>query len=86
MTFADTGYAGDRVAYANAICVEIVRKPTGRVDFAIQPCRWVVERFFAWLGRNRRLAEEIEASSASAHAFLYAANLTLVLRRVAGSG
>jgi hypothetical protein len=34
----------------------------------------VVERFFAWIGRNRRLAKDFEASIASAEAFLYAAS------------
>jgi transposase len=32
----------------------------------------VVERFFAWIGRNRRLAKDFEASIDSARAFLYA--------------
>ena len=26
------------------------------------PRRWVVERFFAWIGRNRRLAKDFEAT------------------------
>jgi hypothetical protein len=37
------------------------------------PRRWVVERFFAWINRNRRLAKDFEATTASATAFLYAA-------------
>jgi putative transposase len=53
--FADAGYAGDRPASATIITVEIIRKPPGRVGFAVQPRRWVVERFFAWISRNRRL-------------------------------
>jgi transposase len=43
----------------------------------------VVERFFAWIGRNRRLAKDFEASIASAEAFLYAASVVLLLRRIA---
>ena len=35
-----------------------------------------VERFFAWLGRNRRLAKDFEGTVASATAFLYAAHQT----------
>jgi hypothetical protein len=38
--------------------------------------RWVVERFFGWLGRNRRLARDLEATIPSATAFLYAASVT----------
>src|SRR5689334_20224574 len=36
---------------------------------------WVIERFFAWLNRNRRLAKDVEATIPSAVAFLYAASL-----------
>ena len=58
--FADSGYAGKRVAGATAIAVEIVRKNPDQIGFAVQPRRWVVERFFAWIGRNRRLAKDFE--------------------------
>jgi transposase len=43
----------------------------------------MVERFFAWIGRNRRLAKDFEATVASAEAFLYAASAMLLLRRLA---
>ena len=39
--------------------------------FAVHARRWVVGRFFAWIGRNRRLAKDFEATIASANAFLY---------------
>ena len=48
--------------------------------------RWVVERFFAWIGRNRRLAKDFEATLESARAFLYAASIMLLTRRLAQSG
>ena len=70
--FADSGYAGEKVATATVIAVEIVRKSPDQVGFAVQPRRWVVERFFAWINRNRRLAKDFEATIASARAFLYA--------------
>ena len=47
------------------------------------PRRWVIERCFAWLGRNRRLAKDFEATIASATAFLYAASVMLLSRRIA---
>lgn len=80
--FADAGYSGERVAHATRITVEIVRKQPGQIGFAVHPRRWVVERFFAWLGRNRRLAKDFEATIASAEAFLYAASTMLLLRRL----
>ena len=41
--------------------------------------RWVVERFLAWINRNRRLAKDFERTIASAEAFLYAASAMLLL-------
>jgi transposase len=84
--FADSGYAGERVANATRIVVEIVRKLPDQVGFAVLPRRWVVERFFAWLSRNRRLTKDFEGTIASATAFLYAASVMLLTRRLARSG
>ena len=81
--FADSGYASEKVATDTVIAVEIVRKSPDQVGFAVQPRRWVVERFFAWINRNRRLAKDFEASIASARAFLYAASVMLLVRRLA---
>ncbi len=81
--FADGGYAGERVAQATRIAVEIVSKMPDQIGFAVLPRRWVVERFFAWIGRNRRLAKDFEASIASARAFLYAASVMLLVRKIA---
>ena len=83
LAFADAAYAGERVANATSIAVEIVRKPPGQVGFAVHPRRWVVERCFAWLGRNRRLAKDFEATIGSAVAFIYAASAMLLIRRLA---
>jgi transposase len=52
------------------IVVEIARKIAGQVGFVALPRRWVVERFFAWISRNRRLAKDFEATMHSARAFL----------------
>ena len=54
--------------------------PTG---FRVLTRRWVVERTFAWLGRNRRLSKDYEALPASEEAWLYAASVRLLLRRLA---
>ena len=83
--FADSIYAGERVATATAIIVEIVRELPDQVGFKVLPRRWVVERFFAWINRNRRLAKDFEATITSATAFLDAAGVMLLTRRLARS-
>jgi putative transposase len=81
--FADSVYAGEKVANATVVMVQIVRKLADQVGFQLLPRRWVVERFFAWINRNRRLAKDFEATIASATAFLYAACVMLLTRRLA---
>jgi transposase len=54
--------------------------PTG---FRVLKRRWVVERTFAWLGRNRRLSKDYEALPASEEAWIYAASCSLFLKRLA---
>ena len=81
--YADGGYAGPRVADASPIRIEVVRKADNQVGFAVIARRWVVERFFAWINRNRRLAKDFEAAIESVEAFLYAASAVLLLRRLA---
>ena len=83
LVFADAGYQGPRVAASSPIRVEIVRRAVGQVGFAVIARRWVVERFLAWINRNRRLAKDFETTIASAEAFLYAASAMLLLRRLA---
>ena len=60
-----------------------VNKHPDQIGFTVLPRRWVVERFFAWVRRNRRLAKDFEATIAPARAFLYAASIMLLSRRIA---
>jgi putative transposase len=81
--FGDSGNAGDRVARATIITVEIVRKNADQVGFAANPRRLVVEGFFAWTGRNRRLVKDLEGTIDSARALLNAASVMLLVHRLA---
>ncbi len=83
LVWADGGYNHERVTNATNIRVEIVSKIAGQTGFVVLPRRWVVERFFAWINRNRRLAKDVEATLKSAAAFLYAAASMLMIRRLA---
>jgi putative transposase len=51
--------------------------------FVVLPRRWVVERSFAWIGHNRRMSKDYERLCASGEAFVYAAMIRLMLRRLA---
>jgi putative transposase len=51
--------------------------------FRVLPRRWVVERTFAWISHNRRMAKDYERLCATGEAFVYAAMTQLMVRRLA---
>ena len=57
--FAHAAHDHERVTAATTVAVEIVRKLPDQLGFIVLARRWVVERFFAWIGRNRRLAKSL---------------------------
>jgi putative transposase len=85
--FADRVYRGPKLLAALADLghwtVEIVTRKQSVGTFKPEPRRWVVERTFAWLGRNRRLAKDFEATIASAEAWVMIASVRLLARRLA---
>ena len=84
LIWADAAYAGKPVNWAYEIggwIVEIVKRPRAS-EFRILPRRWVVERTFAWLGRNRRLSKDYEALPESSEAWIHIAMIHLMLRRL----
>jgi len=52
-------------------------------NFAALPKRWIVERTFAWLMRNRRLARDWERLSATTETWIYLAMSRLMTKRLA---
>ena len=50
--------------------------------FRVLPRRWVVERTFAWISHNRRMAKDYERLCATGEAFVYAAMTRLMVRRL----
>jgi len=85
--FADRVYRGEKLLNAIADCgkwtIEIVTRSQSVGTFKAEPQRWVVERTFAWLGRNRRLAKDFEATIASAEVWIMIASVRLLTRRLA---
>ncbi len=97
--WVDAGYQGSCVAWIEETLgwtVEVVRKPRRWVwlpagvepppmptGFQVLPRRWVVERTFGWLGRNRRLSKDYELLPSTAEAWIYLAMSHLMVRRLA---
>jgi putative transposase len=48
--------------------------------FRVLPRRWVVERTFAWISHNRRMAKDYERLCATGEAFVYVAMTGLMVR------
>ena len=63
--------------------IEIIHRSDTAEGFEVLPRRWVVERTFAWLGRNRRLARDWEQSIESSAAWGYISSIKLMTRRLA---
>jgi len=86
LIWADGGYRGALVAWVEKVLgwkLEIVEKPEGQVGFQILPRRWVVERTFGWLVRQRRLARDYERLPETSEAFIYIAMIRLMVRQLA---
>lgn len=84
--WADAAYRGELLQWVLYQCgwlLEIVAKAAGQSGFQVLPKRWIVERTFAWLSRNRRLARDYERLTASSEAFIYIAAIRLMTRRLA---
>jgi transposase len=83
--FADAGYQGPKMAsiVARTGCwkIEIVKR-SDRHRFIVLPKRWIVERTFAWISRNRRLARDFERYARTVAAFVRLAMIRLMLKRL----
>lgn len=97
--WVDAGYQGPCATWIQETlgwAVEVVRKPPSRIwvkqgqeppvrpaGFQVLPRRWVVERTFAWLGRQRRLSKDFEALPATEEAWIYLSMVRLMTVRLA---
>ena len=64
------------------LVVDIVRRAARAVGFVVLHRRWVVERTFAWLVRNRRLARDYERSPRVSETWIHLAMIKVMLRRL----
>lgn len=83
---ADAGYVGE--PFANGVKEQLGQHVTVQIakrdelhSFKVMPKRWVVERSFAWLEKNRRLWKNCERWLNTSLQFVHLAFLALLLRR-----
>jgi transposase len=92
LVWADGGYANSvdnkLLSWARetlGIVLEIVKRTDDVKGFKVLPRRWVVERTFSWLVRNRRLARDYERMTATSEAMIKVAMIRLMLVRLTRS-
>lgn len=88
LIWVDQGYKDwivDEARKAYQLDIEVVEKPADQQGFAVHPRRWVVERTFAWLGRNRRLSKDYERLPECSESMIYIASIHLMLKRLANA-
>ena len=82
----DSGYTGEpfaqgvREILGEHVTVQIAKRSELHT-FKVMPQRWVVERSFAWLEKNRRLWKNCERWLNTSLQFVHLAFLALLLRR-----
>lgn len=82
----DSGYTGVRFAdgvrevLGEQLTVQIAKRSELHT-FKVMPKRWIVERSFAWLEKNRRLWKNCERKLNTSLQFIHFAFLALLLRR-----
>ena len=86
--WVDGGYAGESFAESvkklrPKLEVQVVKRSDASSGFKVLPHRWVVERTFGWLMRQRRLVRDYETTETSAEAWIYIGMIRLQLRRLA---
>ena len=88
LIWADGGYSGKLIEWVrelrkvNKLWLEIVKRTDDMAGFKLLPHRWVVERTFAWLGRNRRLSKDYEVLPETGEAMIRLAMIHLMVRRI----
>ncbi len=84
LIWADGGYRGKLIVWVAVQCLwilEIVKRNDREKVFKVLPKRWIVERTFSWLNRNRRLSKDYERKPTSAEAWIYLSMSILMLKR-----
>jgi putative transposase len=85
--WADGAYAGEKLAgwleEQGGWELEIIARDREAKGFEVLPKRWIIERSFSWLIRNRRLSKDYERLVQTSETFIEVAMIRLLLRRLA---
>jgi putative transposase len=65
--------------------LEVIERDREAEGLRVLPRRWVVERTFGWLSRNRRLAKDYERRVQTSETLIEVATIRLLVRRLARS-
>ena len=82
--YVDGGYAGRLLRWAERqthMILEVVKRSVGQTGFAVIRRRWVVERTFAWIIKNRRFVRDYEQLTAVAETLITIAAAATLIRR-----
>ena len=84
--WADAAYRGQELA---AWCqatgeweLEVVERPAGTRGFSVVPRRWVVERTFSWISRNRRMSKDYERKVQISETLIQVAMIRLLIAQM----
>ena len=84
--WADAAYRGQELAdwckMEGGWDLEVVERAPGQRGFSIQPRRWVVERTFSWISRNRRMSKDYERKVQTSETLLQVAMVRLLVARL----
>jgi len=80
VVYAEAGYQGPRAAATAPVDLAIIRRT--EPGFVVLPKRWIVERTFAWLSQQRRLAKDYEGYAHTVETFIRLAMIRLMLQRI----
>ena len=87
LIWVDGGYRGEDfmrwVMDTYHWIIAVVMRPEATKGFVPLPQRWIVERTFGWFNWCRRLSKDYEILPQTSEAFIYVANIRLMLRRLA---
>jgi putative transposase len=83
--WAEAAYRGQELAdwckMEGGWGLEVVEHAPGQRGFSIQPRRWVVERTFGWISRNRSMSKDDERRVQTSETLLQVAMIRLLIAR-----